>query len=90
MLRVFHCAKGIGRCPIDAYIFVHAAVAKRTFSHLGIHGAVVRGTFAFLWMNPLAGIGLSIARNCSETQILSSRICSAHCNGRFNAHEMEL
>ena len=86
---IFHCAKGIGRCPIDSYIFAYAAVAKRTFSHLGVHGAVVRGTFAFWWMNPLAGIGVSIARNCSETQILSSRICSAHCNGRVNAHDME-
>ena len=41
-------------------------------------------------MNLLAGIGKSIARNCSETQILSSRNCSAHCTGRFNAHEMKL
>ena len=55
-----------------------------------MHGAVVRCTFVLWWMNPLAGIGVSIARNCSETQILSSRNCSAHCNGRFNAHEMEL
>ena len=63
---------------------MHAAVAKRTLSHLGMHGAVVRRTFVFWWMNPLAGIGVSIARNCSETQILSSRNCSAHCNGRVS------
>ena len=55
-----------------------------------MHGAVVRGTFAFWWMNPLARIGVSFARKCSETQILRFRNCSAHCNGRFNAHEMEL
>ena len=72
---------------MNSYIFVHAAVAKRTFAHLGMHGAVVRRTFVFLWMNPLAGIGVSLARNCSEIQILSSR--TAHCTGRFNAHEMK-
>ena len=44
---------------------------------------------AHLCFGPLAGIGALIARNWSETQILSSRICSAHCNGRFNAHEVE-
>ena len=55
-----------------------------------MHGAVVRGTFAFWWMNPLARIGVSFARKCSETQILRFRNCSAHCNGRFNANEMEL
>ena len=72
---------------VDRFIyFVHAAAAKRTLSHLGMHGAVVRLTFVFWWMNPLAGIGVLIARSCSETQILSSRNCSAHCTGRFNAH----
>ena len=40
-----------------------------------------RRAFWFCWMNPLAGFGVSIARNCSETQILSSRNCSAHCTG---------
>ena len=52
-----------------------------------MHGAVVRRTFVFSWMNPLAGIGVAIVRNCSETQILSSRNCSAHCNGRVNLFE---
>ena len=61
------CAKRIGRWLMDSYNFVHAAVAKRTFAHLGMHGAVVRRTFVFWWMNPLAGIGVSLARNCSET-----------------------
>ena len=55
---------------IDAYIFAHAAVAKRAFSHLGMHGVVARRAFVFWWMNPLQGIGVSLARNCSETQIL--------------------
>ena len=85
----FVCGKQVGSWSIDSYIFVHAAVAKRTLSHLGMHGAVVRRTFVLWWMNPLAGIRVSIARNCSEMQILSSRNCSAHCDGRFNAHEME-
>ena len=43
----------------------------------------VRCTFSFCWLNPLAGFARSIARNCSETHILSSRNCSAHCTGRF-------
>ena len=60
-----------------SYIFAHAAEAKRTLSHLGMHGAVVRGTFCFWRMNPLAGIGVSIARNCSETQIFGEN-CRKH------------
>ena len=35
-------------------------------------------------MNPLVGFGGSIARNCGETQILSSWNCSAHWPGRVN------
>ena len=62
---------------MDSYIFAHAAEAKRTLSHLGMHGAVVRGTFCFWRMNPLAGIGVSIARNCSETQIFGEN-CRKH------------
>ena len=42
-----------------------------------MHGAVLRGTFCFWRMNPLAGIGVSIARNCSETQILGEN-CRKH------------
>ena len=42
-----------------------------------MHGAVVRGAFCFWRMNPLAGIGVSIARNCSETQILGEN-CRKH------------
>ena len=42
-----------------------------------MHGAVVRGTFCFWRMNPLAGIGVSIARNCSETQIFGEN-CRKH------------
>ena len=52
-------------------------MAKRTLSHLGMHGAVVRGTFCFWRMNPLAGIGVSSARNCSETQIFVEN-CRKH------------
>ena len=58
--------------------FIHFCARRCSethLSHLGMHGAVVRRTFAFWWMNHLAGIGVSIARNCSETQILSSRNC---------------
>ena len=71
------CAKRVGARSMDSYIFAHAAVAKRTFSNLGMHGAVVRGTCCFWRMNPLAGIGVSIARNCSETQILGEN-CRKH------------
>ena len=77
----FLCWKQVRRWSIDSYIFAHAAV-------FGTHGVLVRRMFLFWWMNPLAGFGVSIARNCSETQILSSRTCSAQCTGRFNAHEM--
>ena len=35
---------------------------------------VVKPYFFLWWVNPLAGVGVSIARNCSETQILSSGI----------------
>ena len=42
-----------------------------------MHGAVVRGTFCFWRMNLLAGIGVSIARNCSETQIFGEN-CRTH------------
>ena len=59
------CAKRVGSRSIDSYIFVHGAVAKRTLSHLGMHGAVVRGTFCFWRMNPLAGIGVSITSNAN-------------------------
>ena len=86
----FVCAKQVGAWSIDSYIFAHAAVAKRTLSHLGMHGAVVRRTFVLWWKNPLAGICVFIARNCGETPILRSRNCSAHCHGRFRACAMEL
>ena len=64
--------------PLDSYILAHAAVAKRAFWNFGWHAVVVRRTFWFCWMNPLVRFGGSIARNCSEMQILSSRNCSAH------------
>ena len=44
-----------------------------------MHAAVAKRTLSFCWMNPLAGFGGWTARNCSETPILSSRNCSAHC-----------
>ena len=69
--------------------FAHATVAKLTFPYFCMHAAVARRTFSFCWMNPLAGFGGSIARNCGEMQILSSRNCSAQCTGRFNAQQME-
>ena len=69
--------------------FAHATVAKLTFPYFCMHAAVARRTFSFCWMNPLAGFGGSIARNCGEMQILSSRSCSAQCTGRFNAQQME-
>ena len=71
--------------------FIHFCARRRsetTSSHLEMHGAGVRRTLVLWWMNPLAGIGVSIARNCSETQIFSSRNCSAHCNGRYTTYEM--
>ena len=71
------CAKRVGSRWIDSYIFVHGAVAKRTLSQLGMHGVVVRSTFCFWRMNPLAGSGVSIARNCSETQIFREN-CRKH------------
>ena len=71
------CAKRVGSRWIDSYIFAHGAEAKRTLSHLGMHGVVVRGTFCFLRMNPFVGIGVSITRNCSETQILGEN-CRKH------------
>ena len=67
--------------------FAHATVAKLTFPYFCMHAAVARRTFSFCWMNPLAGFGGSIARNCGEMQILSSRNCSAQCTGRFNAQQ---
>ena len=72
-----------------SYIFAHATVPKRAFPHFPMHAAVTRRTFSFCWKNPLAGFSGSIARNCGETQVLSSRNCSAHCSGRFNAEHME-
>ena len=69
--------------------FTHATVAKLTFPYFCMHAAVARRTFSFCWMKPLAGFGGSIARNCGEMQILSSRNCSAQCTGRFNAQQME-
>ena len=65
--HIFVCAKRVGSRWIDSYIFAHGAEAKRTLSHLAMHGVVVRGTFCFLRMNPFVGIGVSITRNCSET-----------------------
>ena len=79
------CAKRVGSRWIDSYIFVHGAVAKRTLSHLGMHGVVVRSTFCFWRMNPLAGSGVSIARNCSETQIFGEN-CRKHRTKRFWKH----
>ena len=75
--HIFVCAKRVGSRWIDSYIFVHGAVAKRALSHLGMHGVVVRSTFCFWRMNPLAGSGVSIARNCSETQIFGEN-CRKH------------
>ena len=72
-----------------SYIFAHATVPKRAFPHFPMHAAVARRTFSFWWMNPLAGFDGSIARNCGETQILSSRNCLEHCSGCFNAEHME-
>ena len=69
--------------------FAHATVTKLTFPYFCMHAAVARRAFSFCWMNPLAGFGGSIARNCGEMQILSSRSCSAQCTGRFNAQQME-
>ena len=73
------------------YFFAHGAEAKRTLSHLGMHGVVVPGTFFFWRMNPLAGSGVSIARNCSETQIFrencrkhrAKRSFWKHCSMKF-------
>ena len=69
--------------------FAHATVAKLTFPYFCMHAAVAKRTFSFCWMNPLAGFGGSIARNCGEMQILSSRNGSAQCTGHFNAQQME-
>ena len=81
----FVCAKLVGSWSIE---LIHFCARRCSETHnLGMHGAVVRRTFVFSWMNPLAGIGVAIVRNCSETQILSSRNCSAHCNGRVNLFE---
>ena len=76
------CAKRVGSRSIDSYIFAHAAVAKRALSRLGMHGVVVRGTFCFWRMNPLAGIGVPIARNCSETVKIVGSIAR---NARFGS-----
>ena len=54
--------------------FAHATVTRLTFPYFCMHAAVARRTFSFCWMNPLAGFGGSIARNCGEMQILSSRL----------------
>ena len=77
--------------PLPPYLihFAHATVAKRTFPYFCMHAAVAKRTFSFCWMNPPAGFGGSIARNCGEMQILSSRNCSAQCTGHFNAQQME-
>ena len=69
------CTRHCSETYISILLCMHAAVAKRTFS--------------FCWMNPPAGFGGSIARNCGEMQILSSRNCSAQCTGHFNAQQME-
>ena len=65
--------------PLPPYLihFAHTTVAKRTFPYFCMHAAVAKRTFSFCWMNPPAGFGGSIARNCGEMQILSSRNCSA-------------
>ena len=80
-----------GPPPLPPYLihFAHATVAKRTFPYFCMHAAVAKRTFSFCWMNPPAGFGGSIARNCREMQILSSRNCSAQCTGHFNAQQME-
>ena len=80
-----------GPPPLPPYLihFAHATVAKRTFPYFCMHAAVAKRTFSFCWMNPPAGFGGSIARNCGEMQILSSRNCSAQCTGHFNAQQME-
>ena len=80
-----------GSPPLPPYLihFAHATVAKLTFPYFCMHAAVAKRTFSFCWMNPLAGFGGSIARNCGEMQILSSRNCSAQCTGHFNAQQME-
>ena len=66
-------------------IFARAAVAKRPFQnfwmHAATHAAVAICAFSFCWMNHLAGFGGSITRNCSETCVLRSWNCSAHCTG---------
>ena len=82
---------GMGPPPLPPYLihFAHATVAKLTFPYFCMHAAVAKRTFSFCWMNPLAGFGGSIARNCGEMQILSSRNCSAQCTGHFNAQQME-
>ena len=63
-----------------------------------MHGVVVRGTFCFWRMNPLARSGASIVRNCSETQIFrencrkhrAKRSFWKHCSMKFGGslHEM--
>ena len=77
--------------PLPPYLihFAHTTVAKRTFPYFCMHAAVAKRTFSFCWMNPPAGFGGSIARNCGEMHILSSRNCSAQCTGHFNAQQME-
>ena len=80
----FYAAGDCRRHALISYIFVHAAVAKRTFWSFGCHAAVAKRAFWFCRMNPLVGFGGSIARNCGETQILSSWNCSAHWPGRVN------
>ena len=82
---------GMGPPPLPPYLmhFAHATVAKLTFPYFCMHAAVAKRTFSFCWMNPLAGFGGSIARNCGEMQILSSKNGSAQCTGHFNAQQME-
>ena len=57
---------GMGPPPLPPYLmhFAHATVAKLTFPYFCMHAAVAKRTFSFCWMNPLAGFGGSIARNC--------------------------
>ena len=76
---------GMGPPPLPPYLmhFAHATVAKLTFPYFCMHAAVAKRTFSFCWMNPLAGFGGSIARNCGEMQILSSKNGSAQCTGHL-------
>ena len=65
-----------------SYTFAHAIVPKHAFPHFAMYAAVARRGFSLCWMNPLAGFGGSITRICSETCILRSWNCSAHCTGK--------